>query len=295
MEQPGDHGLTFRQDYFSDPAGWTALVDLLQDIFSIDVGLLDRLGGPDPSSMPFAYFDDAGACVANFSAFSMPVIINGRERRAAGFQSGAVRPEWRQRGLYRELMRKAFAWTEEQGFELGLLLTSKPGLYEPYGFRTIPQHFFVGEPPAAIAKTNSGTSLSLPRDGAIVRSMLRERTAVSWRFAVMQQAEMFLLNACFDPNIRLSAIGDDQIVAAWKLEENCLKLLDVVGRDMPTLASIIADLGIEPDRVEVYFPTDRLDWEGDARLLGGSTVLMMRGGKANEMSAPVILSPMAEF
>lgn len=89
--------LTLRQDYFDDPAALQALADLLHDVFGIDITLQNRLGGPDPSSMPFGYFDEAGRCVANLSAFSMPLVIEGRVVRAAGFQSGAVRPEFRGR------------------------------------------------------------------------------------------------------------------------------------------------------------------------------------------------------
>lgn len=45
--------LTLRQDYFDDPAALQALADLLHDVFGIDITLQNRLGGPDPSSMPF--------------------------------------------------------------------------------------------------------------------------------------------------------------------------------------------------------------------------------------------------
>ncbi|WP_348532442.1 hypothetical protein [Rhizobium sp. 18065] len=61
--------LTFRQGYFDDPVAFHGLVALLQDIFGVDIGLQNRLGGPDPSSMPFGYFDDMGRCVANFPPF----------------------------------------------------------------------------------------------------------------------------------------------------------------------------------------------------------------------------------
>lgn len=120
--------LTFRQDYFGDPAAFAGLVALLHETFGIDVSLQDRFGGPDPTSMPFAYFDESGICVANLSAFSMPMMVDGRLVKAAGFQSGAVRPQWRGQGLYRDLMRRAFSWCDAQGFELGLLLTDKPAL-----------------------------------------------------------------------------------------------------------------------------------------------------------------------
>jgi predicted N-acetyltransferase YhbS len=294
MAAPRDSELAFRQDYFGDPAAWAALVDLLRDIFSIDVSLQDQFGRPDPSSMPFAYFDDTGVCIANFSAFSMPVVINGREVKAAGFQSGAVRPEWRGRGLYRELMRRAFAWTDEQGFELGLLLTDKPALYEPYGFQTIPQHSFVGAPPTSVPGVAPATTLALPADGATIRSMLLHRVPVSQRFAVTQQTEMFLLNACFDQDIRLSRLATDDVVVAWKFDGARLRLLDVVGQSMPPLALIIAGLGIRPDEIEVCFPTDQLDWEGVATPYQSYTVLMMRGRMAG-ISEPIMLSPMTEF
>ncbi len=295
MTGPQDHGLIFRQDYFDDSAALAALVDLLRDIFSIDVSLQDQFGGPDRSSMPFAYFNDAGLCVANFTAFAMPVIINGRHVKAVGFQSGAVRPEWRGRGLYRDLMKKAFAWTNDQGFELGLLLTSKPALYEPYGFQTAPQYCFVGAPPAMLPSLPPATALNLPADGAIIKSMLLQRSPVSQHFAVTRQMEMFLLNACFDPDIRLSKLARDDAVIAWELEGSCLKLLDVVGQSIPSLAPIIAGLHVNPNQVEVCFPTDLLDWEGTATPYQSHTVLMMRGAVAGDISQAIMLSPMAEF
>ena len=76
--------LELRSDYFGDPASFRALVDLLRDTFDIDVGEVERFGGQEQGSMPFGYFDAEGRCVANFSAFSMPLVIGGRPVRAVG-------------------------------------------------------------------------------------------------------------------------------------------------------------------------------------------------------------------
>ena len=217
-----DHGLTFRQGYFDDPAAWNALVDLLQDTFSIDVSLLDQLGGPDPTSMPFGYFDDEGRCVANFSAFSMPMIINGRAVKAAGYQSGAVRPEWRGRGLYRDLMQRAFAHTTAEGYELDMLLTDKPALYERYGFSILPQHIFVAQTPKLQKSDLTARQLSLeaPDDLRLLKTLLQGRQPVSARFAVVRQTEMFLLNACFNSAITAAwgrwGTGCRLLREAWK-------------------------------------------------------------------------------
>lgn len=289
--------LTFREDYFGDPAGWAALVALLHDTFGIDVSIQDRFGGPDPTSVAFAYFDENGTCVANFSAFSMPMMIDDRLAKAAGFQSGAVRPQWRGRGLYRDLMRRAFNWCDTQGFELGLLLTDKPALYEPYGFKNLPQHRFSGPPPVAVKPGTSRTlSLDDPADLALVKRLLCERAPVSSIFAVAAQAEMFLLNSCFDTGIRLSYLDQPEVVVAWKFgEADCFRLLDIAGKTIPPLSVILAALDQRPSRVEVCLPPDLLDWQGTPEPFPSYTSLMVRGDAANRLREPVMLSPMAEF
>ncbi len=294
---PDTRGLTFRQDYFDDPAAWSALVALLQDTFGIDVGTQDRFGGPDPTSMPFGYFDENGTCVANFSAFSMPMMIDGRLVKSAGFQSGAVRPEWRGRGLYRDLMNRAFGWCDVQGFELRLLLTDKPALYEPYGFRVLPQHQFSGPSPAEVKPTRPARTLSIgnPDDLALVMRLLRGRTSVSSVFAVASQVEMFLLNSCLDTDIRLAYLDQFEAIVAWKSDGTSFQLLDIAGKSIPSLAAILAALDLCPGRIEVCFPPDRLDWQGTPKPFPSYTSLMIRGEATSRVDVPVMLSPMAEF
>jgi len=291
-----DHGLTFRQDYFGDPAAWAALVSLLENTFGIDVSIQDRFGGPDPTSMPFGYFDENGVCAANFSTFSMPMMIDGHLVKAAGFQSGAVRPQWRGRGLYRDLMNRAFGWCDDQGFELGFLLTDKPAMYEPYGFTILPQQKFVGAPPLEMRLAGTVRELSLDNTGdiALVRRVLRERTPVSSVFAVMAQAEMFLLNGFFDPDIRLTYLEQFDVVVACKSDETPFQLLDIAGKTIPPLSAILEALDQRPGRVEVCFPPDRLDWQGKPETFESDISLMVRGSPAG-LSGPVMLSPMAEF
>jgi predicted N-acetyltransferase YhbS len=291
-----DHGLTLRQDYFDDPSAWNALVDLLQDTFSIDVSILDQFDGPDRTSMPFGYFDADGRCVANFTAFSMPMIINGRVVKAAGYQSGAVRPEWRKRGLYRDLMQRAFAHTVTEGYELDLLLTDKPALYERYGFRILPQHIFVAQTPTLQKSDLSARQLSLdaPDDLRLIKTLLQDRQPASAQFAVVRQMEMFLLNASFNSAIRLTALGDDTVVA-WTFDGATFWLLDIVGTAIPSLATIVSALDIEPERIEICFSPDRLDCEVSLEPYDGYTMLMVRGKAAADIVGPLMLSPMAEF
>lgn len=299
MTATGGEGLKLRIGYFDDRRSFRALADLLRDIFDIDIGLLDGFGGPDPTSMPFGYFDAAGRCVANFSAVSMPLIIGGRPVRAVGYQSGAVRPDYRGRGLYRDLMRRAFAWSHEQGFELGLLLTDQPALYHPYGFRSMPQHAFRGPTPAATRAAAGARALSAEDtdDIHLVRRLLAGREPVSTIFAIAGHTVEFLLNASFDPDVRLSHLPHYDAVVAWKVVDDAFRLLDVVAAEVPPLAGIVGALDVKQTEMLVCFPPDRIDWpEGRPAPYAGACELMIAPMRSAALPAgPFMLSPMAEF
>ncbi|WP_075290906.1 GNAT family N-acetyltransferase [Pararhizobium arenae] len=288
-------GLAYRQDYFADPEAWQALVDLLQDTFGINVGQLDRLGGPDPTSRAFGYFDETGRCVANFSLFYMPLVIAGKPVRAIGYQSGAVRPEWRGRGLYRDLIQRAFAAAKTGGCELELLLTDKPALYENHGFRSVTEYDFKGQAPALDHDITVGRLLDLNRadDVALTSRMLKRRTPVSASFAVAMQSEMFLLNTVFDPEIRLSYSAALDFVVAWQADDTGVSILDLVAADIPTLPQILAVMGVAVSEITICFPPDRLNWAGEPVERKSYAGLMVRG----DIPLPRLfaLSPMAGF
>ncbi|MDI7864771.1 GNAT family N-acetyltransferase [Rhizobiaceae bacterium n13] len=293
-------GLTFRQDYFDDPQGWCAISDLLLETFGVDISPLDKLGGHDRTNLPSAFFDDGGRCIANLSAFSMPLMIDGGVVRAAGLQSGAVRPEYRGRGLFRELIRITLARCEAHGYEALVLYTDKPGLYEPHGFVTIPQQHFRGPPPPPLPRGAVRPMRPLriddPEDLALIKRVLAERTPVSSRFAVTAQSEMFLLNSYLVSGTRLAYLHQSDAVVAWRQSETRgFELLDIAGQQIPALATILAALDAEPGHVTVHVPPDRLEWEGTPEAAAGDLVFMVRGTPSLIPDKPFCLSPMAEF
>ncbi len=293
-----DDGLVFKKDYFDDPAAWHAFAALLKDVFGIDLGPLALLGGHDRTSMPSALFDADGACVANFTAFSMPLVVNGRPVKAAGLQSGAVRPDYRGRGLFRDLTRATLDRCAEAGFEAIALYTDKPGLYEPYGFRIVPQSRFSGPPPQLQKTATLSRRLDIRNsdDLALVQTALAQRLPVSARFAVADQATMFLLNAYYNDRVMLDYLADHRVVIAWQASsDGAFELLDIVGPEIPSLDAILGALDLRPTHVIVHFPPDRLDWQGAAEPIDGDLVFMMRCAPELIPVEPFSLSPMAEF
>ncbi len=289
-------GLTFRTDYFADRGAWDAFAALLADIFGLDLGPLDRLGGPDPSAMPFAFFDDGGKCVANVSAFLMPLVVDGAPVLAAGLQSGAVRPAWRGRGLYRQLTDRALAWCAARGASPVLLYTDNPALYAR-SFQVLPEHAFAGPPPPAwngpVAPARR-LDLAVPADLGLLRHLLAIRSPVSGRIGLVGHGTMFLLNAALDPDVGLYHLPDADVVVARGAGDG-FRLLDIVGGDIPTLARILAAFGPAPGRVEVCFPPDRLGWDGEPVPAQAPCALMAHGPLARSFCRPFMLPPTAAF
>ncbi len=289
-------GLVFRSGHFGDAARWRALAGLLQDVFEIDVTGMDRLGGPDPTSVAFGWFDAAGTCIANISAFSLPLVVDGAVVRAAGLQSGAVRPGHRGRGLYRDVLQAALDHCDAAGFQAVALLTDTPELYRRHGFEPLAQHRFAGAAPVGgTARPVRRLDIGNDADIALLRQLLEGRRPVCDQFAPLRQGEMFLFNASLMPDLRLDLMDDD-IVLAWRTgKDGAFELLDIVGARIPGLADILASLRVAPSRITVHFAPDRLAWAGEAVPDTGEVVLMLREKSRLRPAEPFALPPMAEF
>ena len=297
MKQTDSSGLTFRHNYFSDPVCWKALSDLLEDTFHIVISVLDSLGGMEPSSMPFAWFDASGVCAANLSTFSMPIMVNGQRRKIAALQSGAVRPEHRGKGLYRDLMRRAFAWIDAEGFELSILYTDKPAMYDPYGFKTVTVHKFTGPAPKA-DRANPARTLNMDNqdDVTLLTRLIHARAPSSSQFSPLSHPAMFLVNAFWDRSINLSLIEDRDAVIAWREGEGrTFQLLDVVAEKIPSMRDITSALCASAAAIECFFSPDLLDWQAKAVIDENRLPFMVRGDLSLLPSQPFALTPMADF
>lgn len=290
-------GLTFRQGDLSHPPSWAAISKLLADIFDFDVTALDRMGGPDASSMAFSWFGKDGWLAANLTTFALPMAIDGRAVRAAGLQSGAVRPEFRGLGLFRDLIEKALTWCDDQGFETVLLYTDKPGLYEKHGFVVLPQSRFLAETCVTGRAIPPPRRMDLgdPDDLALIQKMLARRKPVSDRFAVARQSEMFLLNTWLSEDVRLDYLQTLDAIIAWRQEDDMVELLDIVATTIPTLGDIQVGLNLTTGRIAVDFVPDLLACNATAAMDDDPLVLMMRGPAHLRPAGPIRLPELAHF
>lgn len=281
--------LSYRRLDAAAPHDRAELARLILDVFDLDVTPLDRLGH-DPSTVSFGWWR-GGDLVANVSLFRQALWLDGRGVEAFGLQSVAVRPPWRGRGLFRDLMGRALAHADARA-ELVLLATETPALYHDYGFTTLVESSFKGRlTPMGAEPNHHRLSLDDGGDVALLRALFARRTPVSLVCGTCEDPALFLLKAVESPDIALVHLPDlDAIVAVEDHRPGILTLLDVVAPRIPPLAAIAAALGSPARRAHVFVTPDRLAWT-PTRIVPEYGGTMVRGPFPT-FDRPIMLSPM---
>jgi len=225
------------------------------------------------TSTPFLHCE-ADRVLSHVGVLEMNLVVGGRPMRVGGIHAIVTHPDHRRKGHMRALLEEAIAWCDGR-FEALLLTTSEPALYEPFGFRCVPEHRFAGS-----LRGSGGSGLRLldrksADDGALLLRLLDARAPVSRRLGIVRDRAIFLFDSAFWP---LHYAESLDAVVICKVKEGTLRLYDVVAERMPPLDAVL-ELVPEPfELVEVYFaPDDPGDLAPEPEPLGPDDHLMVRG------------------
>jgi GNAT superfamily N-acetyltransferase len=275
--------LDFRSDYAHSCEGLSELSRLIYDVFEVDVSPLDRLGH-DPSVVAFGWWL-GNELVANVSLYERQFWLMGEQVSAFGVQSVAVRPEWRGKGLFRDLMRRALNYADAR-VNLVILATGTPSLYTPFGFRQIKETVFSAG--LAQRQTRPGyrlLSLDEDRDVTFLKDMFSRRSPTSLVASACDHPALFMLKVVGTPKIELLHLSDlDAVVAVKGRNGRLMTLLDIIGPSIPSLEDIALALGYTGERIDVHLTPDRLSWTPEEQTLVDNGY-MVRGFFAPEGQA----------
>jgi GNAT superfamily N-acetyltransferase len=279
----------FRSDYAHSSEGLSELIRLISDVFEVDVSPLNRLGH-DPSIIAFGWWFD-NELVANVSLYKRLLWLLGEQVTAFGVQSVAVRPEWRGKGLFRDLMGRALSYADARA-DLVILATDTPSLYRPFGFRQIKETTFSARSIKRSTLPNySVLSLDEDKDVALLKDMFARRTPTSLVASACDHSALFMLKAAKTPEIELLHLIDlDAVVAVIGRHGPSMILLDIVAQSIPTVEEILSALGYTGEEVNVHLTPDRLSWTPEKQIPVDNGY-MVRGFFAPE-AQPFMLSSM---
>jgi GNAT superfamily N-acetyltransferase len=120
--------------YWHDPAARAAFKAFMVELFALDFTRWEQAGYWDDAYTPFSIFDGERV-VANVCLYLLDAVIDGRATRLAQVSAVGTLPQFRRRGLCRQLTNAALAWA--QGRHAGVFLFANDEavpVYERAGF-----------------------------------------------------------------------------------------------------------------------------------------------------------------
>jgi len=252
--------LTLKTDYWGDPRAKNAFKKFMVEIFGLDLGRWEAAGCWDPAYRPFSFFH-RNRVVANVCVYLLEAVIEGRRARLAQISSVGTLPEWRRRGLNRELTGRALDWA--QGRQEGVFLFADTGaipFYRRCGFQPVEEYL------ETLAVEPTGRRLGAVkldpakrRDREKIFTAAGQRTPLSRRFSVMS-AHLVMFHALYGLKDDLYEIPDLDCLAFCRRQKDCLNLFDIIGQRIPPFEELYPYLTDGSDRrVDFHFFTDRLD------------------------------------
>jgi GNAT superfamily N-acetyltransferase len=215
-------------------------------------------GGWDAGYRAFAIFE-GNQIVASASLQRMNLVVEGK--RLTGWQFGAVGvlPEWRGRGLQRQIMEHVLAQIDAR--DLVFLFANDDVLefYPLFGFRRVTEWLFgvelsVEPAPCSLRRL----TLQAAEDRALLARIAAKAQPVSERFGAERYGGILLWywSNFHERNFYYHA-GDDAIVVAEE-DVEVLRIVDVIAERPIDLAAYLPELTTEPrQHVEFGFTPER--------------------------------------
>lgn len=251
--------LSYYENYWDSPERKREFISFLKRLFNLDLSLWNHLGYWDHRYRPFSFFD-RDTLAANVCVYSMNMTVAGHSRRIAQISAVGTLPEYRRRGLSRNLMQKALDWARERHDFFYLFADEEAfRLYESLGFRRVSEH----KPriPAAGAPPRPGAvTIDMTRNDhrQLVEHLAFNREPVSDLLGV-DNPKLLMFWCLYALRDYVYYIPDLDTLIMFKRENGLLIIFDIVAEHMPAFDLIYPYISDETDRfIEFRFLPDKL-------------------------------------
>jgi GNAT superfamily N-acetyltransferase len=248
-----------RTDYWDDPHALAAFKKFILTIHGLDFSDWESGGFWDDSYTPFSFFD-GDSVVASICVYLLDAVLIGKDTRVAQISGVGTLPEWRRRGLNRQLTTLGLDWA--QGMHDGVFLFSNPDaipFYRKCGFSPIDEFLEITEA-TPVAKRDGLIKLDPGNDEELKRihEYAKQRAPISDQFSVLSD-KLLMFHVLYQLRDCAYEIPDLDCLVFYRRTEGTLRIYDIVGKRIPRLEEFYPYIAADHDRViEFHFSTDKL-------------------------------------
>jgi ribosomal protein S18 acetylase RimI-like enzyme len=256
-------GILYRDHYFHDSAARESFEEYAKQVFGLDFALWKDKGLWEDRYVAFSAFD-GGQCVASLCVYPNEVMLRGRRTRAGQLLTVGTLPEFRRRGIQRELWRRASAWLRET-MEFAFLFTdeSASGFYERLGLKRQRESLVsvdISSADVGVMPTGEVRKLDLSsqEDFLLISRLAHERAFVSHELGLRNPHQLLFMFLYEYGSSSYYVPALDCVVVAERGPDQ-VRLHDVVAPVMPSFAALVPFLArFNVPRVELLFTPDLL-------------------------------------
>ncbi|MGG2065755.1 MULTISPECIES: GNAT family N-acetyltransferase [unclassified Bacillus (in: firmicutes)] len=275
------------------------LYGLFERVFHIPVHTLQdfyKKGFWDETYSPFTLFEEDKA-IANVSMFSMPMMVGGERIKAAGIQSVMTHPDYRNKGLMKQLFCEALKSIDEE-YTYSFLFTETPELYTSFGFQIVKEYISTMQYEKNELQLSAIRKLDFfdAEDLQLIKDVFENKECLSRAFAPLHYQSSFYLHM-YDQkwNDKLYFSEEIKAILIYEVVDGVLKLYGVISEFMPVLDELCAVIPEAFHTIDFYFSPDQLGVEDfKLKLYESNKYFMVRGEipiEINECKFPIL----AEF
>ncbi len=266
-------GFELRTHYWDDTNALAAFKKFILKIHDLDFSDWESGGFWDHSYTPFSFFD-GDTVVASVCIYMLDAVVIGDKTRLAQISGVGTLPEWRRKGLNRQLTDIGLDWArgKHEGVFLFSTIDAVP-YYKKCGFEPIDEFVETIEITpvlncGGLVKLDPGNEQEMAR----IYEYAKKRAPVSDQFSVLNK-RLLMFHALYGLRDCVYEIPDLDCLVFCKRANGTLSIYDIVSERIPRLKEFYPYVAAANDRViEFHFNTDKLGLEkaGTRPLLGNN-------------------------
>lgn len=253
--------MIFKENYWDNSQHKRSFIKFVTQTHNLDLTFLDTNGFWDENYRPFTFFEGA-AVISNVCVYSMELLVRGVPKSVAQISAVGTAPQFRRRGLNRELTQRAMDWAAEN-HEFFFLFSDEGAalsFYAACGFRPVSEY---KTQISVVGQKQKSNLLQLDvRNQEHLQRMYRfacERTPVSDVLGVFN-AKLFMFWCLSHLKDCIYYCADLDVLVLFRRNGSALTLFDIVGRNMPEFSALYPYIAGPDDlSVEFLFMTDKLN------------------------------------
>ena len=229
-----------KASYANDPTLYERCLTTMDTIFPGVKKMADqgraRNACWDKASTPFI-LEKSKKVIAHVGLLPFEVVVEGNTFHAAAVHGIYTIETERRKGYFKQLMNEALLHVQ-QHYIFSFLFTDQPWLYEPFGFRVVPEHDFKLKSFQKSVSTKKVRKLDLenPLDLSLMQSLYLNRLPLSNRFGIVNESVVATLNASHLPVYYLDS---DETLVVYDVKDETLWLKDIVFKKSVSLQAVI--------------------------------------------------------